>query len=254
MDVQRQYIYQQQQQEEQQQQQIDEDEDDMLSFPAPPSSISSLPLNDNDGNDIKQNEDKQTSETNSPPSPPPLNMGTSFSQLRHGAPTIFSSPYTTAPTASSAPFTGTRPAPPSPSTVTAAAAFPSSYSSSSSIHRHSTQSNHLSSNSNTSDQQLIYSPTPATSMKPVLASNIATSTAASTLLSDSGHDSPLPSSPSSTQLSGHINDKDTTMSFLQTDYHSRTIARHPTNPRRSLSVKSPTNKKQQQRKSVLGLF
>ncbi|SAM04215.1 hypothetical protein [Absidia glauca] len=267
MDIQRQYIYQQQQQQDEQQQQIDEDEDDMLSFPAPPSSISSLPLNDNDGNDnggndITHDEDKQKSpsavysngEANDPP--PPLSMGTSFSQLRHGAPTIFSDSYTTAPATVPSPFTGTRPAPPpSPSTMTAAAAFPSSYSSSSSIHHSATKPNRLSSNSNTNDQQLIYSPTPATAIKPVLASNIATTPAASTVLSDSSHDHP--SSPSSTQLSGPINDKDTTMSFLQTDYHSATVSRHPhktAKPRRSLSIKSPTSKKQQQRKSVLGLF
>lgn len=75
MDIQRQFIYQQQQHQ--------DDEDDMLSFPAPPSSISSLPLNDDDD----QGNNKNTKVT--------PQHSTSFSQSRHGAPTIFSDLHTT---------------------------------------------------------------------------------------------------------------------------------------------------------------
>ncbi|CAO3590796.1 unnamed protein product [Absidia cylindrospora] len=84
MDIQQQFIYQQQQQ----RMEID---DDMISFPAPPSSISSLPLNSGDIDDgHTKSKPALSSDTN---------QGISFSQVRHGSPTIFSDGYTTrAPT------------------------------------------------------------------------------------------------------------------------------------------------------------
>ncbi|KAI8344443.1 hypothetical protein BC941DRAFT_10053 [Chlamydoabsidia padenii] len=226
MDIQRHYLYQQQQEQQQDQEQQHDDEDDMLSFPAPPSSISSLPLNNNDINDKKQGEDKQTNNKSTvyPDNDPPShNMGTSFSQLRHGVPLK----------------------PPSPTTAAAAAAFPSSYSTSSSFSVDPQPKNSNDRQSDTNDQHLIYSPAPSIQHA---TSNIATTsrTTTTTLLSDKGSNTPSSS-----------REKNAAMDFLQTEYHPghSTMTRCPSKTtRRSLSINLPTNKKQQHRKSVLGLF
>ncbi|CAO3584265.1 unnamed protein product [Absidia cylindrospora] len=171
MDVQRQYIYQQEQQQQHQQhqqQRIDatttnsgnvddgDEEDEILSFPAPPSSISSLPL-DND-----------------------LPLGSSFSQVRHGSPTIFTNvdapciPPSAAATITTASnkndtYISPYPLPPppplpidthcppvSPSTTAAVAAFPTSSSSSP-----PPPAAKLDSQSSRQDDQLVYSPVPS---------------------------------------------------------------------------------------------
>ncbi|ORZ13293.1 hypothetical protein BCR42DRAFT_493349 [Absidia repens] len=183
MDVQQQYIYQQEQQQQHQhqhqrhqQQRIDttatnngnvddaDEEDEILSFPAPPSSISSLPLDINGDNDLP--------------------LGSSFSQVRHGSPTIFTNidapcvppstvaTLTTTTTNKNDTYISPYPLPPppplpidthfppvSPSTTAAVAAFPTSSSSSSPpppppAAKLDTQPNHQ-------IDQLVYSPVPS---------------------------------------------------------------------------------------------